>query len=183
MKYIKPNKSNEKPNKVNEIIDGLVILKLAETGQYEDKIIIANTLLNLPENIKEKVLGEVNFVVMPNIFGEYIGRVPFQRVITKKELEKCKFDGKVFGWPEKTYLIKIEQQIILLNLDAMRRKKKSKFLMMSSVAHEIAHFILGHEGANNSNPLNERKADDLVEKWGFKRVYKKKDYKQFEKKK
>ena len=49
---------------------------------------------------------------------------------------------------------------------------------MDVIAHEIAHFVLGHHKLENcSNPKNEKEADDLIEKWGFKRVYK--EYKQF----
>lgn len=48
-----------------------------------------------------------------------------------------------------------------------------------TVAHEIAHFVLGHYKPKRlSDGKIEREADKLIEKWGFKRVYK--SYKQFE---
>ena len=40
----------------------------------------------------------------------------------------------------------------------------------SIVAHEVAHFILGHH-KTGGGPEKEREADDLIEKWGFKRAY------------
>jgi hypothetical protein len=48
----------------------------------------------------------------------------------------------------------------------------------SVIAHEMAHFILGYHKLS-SDPEAERKADDLTEKWGFKKVYA--SYEKFEK--
>jgi Zn-dependent peptidase ImmA (M78 family) len=41
---------------------------------------------------------------------------------------------------------------------------------MNTIAHEIAHFILGHYRVEVGSEA-ERKADDLCEKWGFRRCY------------
>ena len=47
---------------------------------------------------------------------------------------------------------------------------------MDYVAHEIAHHVLNHckqelDGTIKSIRNQEREADDLIEKWGFKRIY------------
>jgi len=40
------------------------------------------------------------------------------------------------------------------------------------LAHEMAHFILGHKWPKNQGGrLEEKEADDLSESWGFKRAY------------
>ena len=43
--------------------------------------------------------------------------------------------------------------------------------MRITVAHDIAHFILGHHKNGGGGPEKEKEADDLIEKWGFKRAY------------
>lgn len=64
----------------------------------------------------------------------------------------------------------------------MRNEGNTESDMMDTVAHEVAHFILGHyRGSIDSDPKDERRADDLTEKWGFKRAYKESEYKWFEK--
>ena len=53
---------------------------------------------------------------------------------------------------------------------------------MDTVAHEVAHFILGDYSGNLLVPKRpkgykpERAADDLTEKWGFRRAYKSYDF-------
>ena len=68
------------------------------------------------------------------------------------------------------------QDFIILNFSKMKKGEE-----MDTIAHEIAHFILGHASKMNSGGF-EREADDLTEKWGFKRNYKEEDYKKMEKK-
>lgn len=68
----------------------------------------------------------------------------------------------------------------MIVLDFSRMKKLSIHNKMSTVAHEIAHFILGHKKEDYDSE-SERKADNLIKKWGFKRTYKESEYKWFEK--
>ena len=118
-----------------------------------NKILIAKILIALPEEIRNKVLSEVLFVLLEayGIAGCLSIPVP----------KGCK---------------NIEQPFILLNFSLI--EKQSEDCKMDFIAHEIAHFILGHHKSMTYDPLAERKADDLVEKWGFNRVYN--DYEQFE---
>lgn len=61
-----------------------------------------------------------------------------------------------------------EQAFILLNFTRVKDEEK-----MDTIAHEIAHYILGHDISGDLSA--EKDADDLTEKWGFKRAYKKYD--------
>jgi Zn-dependent peptidase ImmA (M78 family) len=45
---------------------------------------------------------------------------------------------------------------------------------MTIVAHEAAHFILGHHLLEHADFSCEKEADNLAEKWGFQRAYKEK---------
>lgn len=68
-----------------------------------------------------------------------------------------------------------DRVIIIFNFKCIKKDETK----MDTIAHEIAHYILGHYGIVEQDPNDERAADDLVEKWGFGRAYK--TYKQFEK--
>ena len=71
----------------------------------------------------------------------------------------------------------IEKPIIILNFQEMKKGHE-----MDTIAHEIAHFILGHnKPKKRSDGKIEREADNLTEKWGFKRAYTKEQYLDFEK--
>jgi len=63
--------------------------------------------------------------------------------------------------------------IIIFNFKCIKKDEKK----MDTIAHEIAHYILGQLDETN-DAKKERAADDLAEKWGFGRSYK--TYKQFE---
>jgi hypothetical protein len=106
------------------------------------KLLIAKTLQKLPKEVREKVLDEVIFIIANSCYG----------TIWNMNLGNEKSMKKTF---------------ILLNFTAMR--KKSEISKMSIIAHEIAHFILGH--GNPLTPSSEKEADDLIKKWGFKKAY------------
>jgi hypothetical protein len=72
----------------------------------------------------------------------------------------------------------ITQPLILLDFALMKNEGETKDHIMDMVAHEIGHCIPGHMGVNDDYDC-EKKADDLAEKWGFKRVYD--NYDKFEK--
>ena len=68
--------------------------------------------------------------------------------------------------------------MIILNFQKIRKKKR-----MDIITHEIAHFILNHYGNEKISKENkERDADNLTEKWGFKKAYTEKQYKEIERK-
>ncbi len=70
-----------------------------------------------------------------------------------------------------TYQTIVEHPLIVLNF----KKRMSKSRKMDTIAHEIAHFVLGHHKVrkltNQRKISNEIKADDKAEKWEFKRCY------------
>jgi hypothetical protein len=129
-------------NSFERILYDLCVFGDVSKEDEECKLLIAKTLQKLPKEIREKVLDEVIFIIANSCYG----------TIWDMNLENEKMKKKTF---------------ILLNFTAMR--KKSEISKMSIIAHEIAHFILGHE-----NPLtkhSEKEADELIKKWGFKKAY------------
>jgi len=98
------------------------------------------TLLRLPETVRRRVLDEVVFIVMGDVIGHH-----FNMVLREAQT----------------------LNLISLNFHAMRRWSQVK--IRQTIAHEIAHFILGHGGHGGLDA--EKEADDLCELWGFGRVY------------
>ncbi|MGR3173402.1 MAG: hypothetical protein ACUZ8N_02225 [Candidatus Scalindua sp.] len=120
------------------------------------KRIVAETLLKLPYKVRKKTIDEVLFISMST------AGVTFR------------FDGSVklrkkdFSQIGEFYQGRIELHFIILNFRRCRKERK-----MDVTAHEIAHFILRHHLMKNTNRgIIERKAEDLAEKWGFRRGYK-----------
>ena len=128
----------------------------------DNRRIIAETLLELPYKVRRKVLDEVIFIIMA---AQGLARQHVLPVTVRKS------DFKQIN--KEYYQATIEHPFIYLNF----KKHRSKSSKMDTIAHEIAHFMLGHH-SKTSNRLKqkektyERKADDLSEKWGFKRCYK-----------
>lgn len=68
--------------------------------------------------------------------------------------------------------MKLEMPTILINFSEMDRDNLDEEEMRSIVAHEIAHFILGHHRSGSwTGSGSEEETDDLIVKWGFKRAY------------
>jgi Zn-dependent peptidase ImmA (M78 family) len=148
-------------------MDNMTVIGDATTDDEKDQIIIAKTLQKMPKKIRERILREVIFFIM-KACGT-VTQLFFTRVIKEEDVKKT---GSGF-------VVAIEQPVIMLNFSNM---KKSKSYQMSAVAHEIAHYILGDylgSPKKKKDKKAERHADDLIEKWGFKRVYK--SYEKFEK--
>jgi len=55
--------------------------------------------------------------------------------------------------------------LVVLNFSAMKGEPEPT--VRSIIAHEIAHFLLGHSLLADSTAENQ--ADDLIEQWGFER--------------
>lgn len=138
---------------------------MVDDRKYE--LIIAKTLLKLPKKVRNKILDESHFIITGGTLGT-------TGMIRKTAIIKT-YPEKEIALPTAT----VEIRLIILNFSAMETGKMSESSMMDVVAHEIAHLILKHYGSS-SDPKGERKTDDLVEKWGFKRAYK--SYECFEKK-
>lgn len=110
----------------------------AQTPPGQDRMIIAETILRVPESVRERVVKDVIFITIGGAYGSGLA-------MPHSELK------------------------ILINFAEMEKDELDKEDMRTTVAHEVAHFILGHEGGGREN---EKEADDLIEKWGFKRAYK-----------
>jgi Zn-dependent peptidase ImmA (M78 family) len=64
----------------------------------------------------------------------------------------------------------ISLPLIILNFAAMEGKSERE--KMAIIAHEIAHYVLGHHKPSCSvADKAEKEADDLIEKWGFPATY------------
>lgn len=130
---------------------------LAEDSKYKGFII--ECLLRLPFEIKERVLNEATFIM----FSENsLGHVFKMRIVENSPTAEKISDGK-------TVVCAHEIPVILLNFGSM--KKSTKARIMTTIAHEIAHFILGHSPASPIEGNDDKEADDLCEKWGFGRAY------------
>ncbi len=159
---LKMKKLNEKAENSKEVIyDNLYILNETPIEDTEYIELIIKTIQRLPIRIRKRVLNNVRFILInATTYGACRG-LNFNEVVT---------DVKKIG---KGYLVRKRIHLILLNFYAMEQNKKSKKYMMKVIAHEIAHYILGHSHmSKRGRPNNERDADDLIEKWGFKRFYK-----------
>jgi hypothetical protein len=145
---------------LKEILDNLSIFgaEAVEDEQYE--VLIAKTIQRLPKDVGEKVLKEVNFIVAGGVDGTGFSMNILNAVIGEDPSVK----------PSTTRKAYLKVPLILLNFANMRERSEEE--MMSTIAHEIAHFILGHfDDIHKSSKDKEKEADDLIEKWGFKRAY------------
>ncbi len=149
----------EYENSLEGTLQHLRIWGESATEDKENKGIIAETLLRLPYKVRMETLSEVVFVIV-TAHG-LTTKATFPIVLSKG-------DAKQKG---EAYHTTIEHPLIVLNF----KKRMSKSRKMDTIAHEVAHFILGHYKVSNLTNqrklTNERKADDQAEKWGFKRRY------------
>ena len=150
----------EYENSFEGVLNHLRIWGEAATEDEKNKGIIAETLLKLPYKVRRKTLDDVVFVIVTE--QGMTAKATFPIVLSKGDLKK----------KGETYHTTIEHPLIVLNF----KKRIIKSRKMDTIAHEIAHFILGHHKVRNLTKqrkiINERKADDQAEKWGFKRCYK-----------
>lgn len=155
-------------NSLEQIIYDMVVFGAEATEDKKDVVLIAETLLRLPQKTREKVLKEAIFIVADRVNGTF-----FETNVIPDLIKGLLSTGKV-DLMKKDSLIKlsmilelsVKQSFILLNFANMR--KDSKITKISTTAHEIAHFILGNTSGRRNQ---ERNADDLVEEWGFRRAY------------
>lgn len=128
----------------------------------ENKAIIARTLQRLPRRVRIKVLNKVAFIAMAA--QGTVCKLRFSKDVKKDDIKST---GDI-------YTVVIEPVVIFVNFPK-RQKESDK---MNTVAHEIAHFILGDGLGFYPEPKHpkgynaEKAADDLAEKWGFGRSYK-----------
>ena len=149
-------------NSLEGILYNLSTWADATQQDEKNKIIIAKTLQRLPKRIREKVLSEVVFMSM-TACGTLV-KFRYSKIVRKEEFRE------IGG----AYAVAMETVVIFLNF----HNKHSEKYHMDTVAHEVAHFILGDYTGNFPEPKHpkgynaENAADDLAEKWGFRRAYK-----------
>ena len=168
------NSENEEwENSIEGVMYNLHTIGDAFVSDEEDKLLIAKTLLKIPKEIREKVLDEVTFI-HHQIYG-IVCNFHLTGVLDSEDIKQQIGDRTFFSK---------NAPLILLNFGLMRNEKVPESVIMDIVAHEIAHFVLGHHTIEKSHdPHNEREADDLVEKWGFVRVYSEEQLKKFDRNK
>ena len=156
--------SNEDWEAIKKIWDRIYIwddgARGVQTPPGQDRMIIAETLLRIPESVREKVMKETHFITIGGACG-CILPMTFSEVKSEEQLNR---------WGEGQVRVEIEVLLILINFAEMEKEEMDEEGMRTTVAHEIAHFILEHH-KNGGGPEKEKEADDLIEKWGFKRAY------------
>lgn len=166
-------KKDEKYDQWENSIEGIFYFlnSMVEVTQEDghNNHLIAQVLQKLPKNVREKVLEEVIFVhttVQGTVRNMY-----FQKFIEEAEFQKGTEDKLI----KSGYFVKIPKFFIIFNFKCFKKDETK----MDTIAHEIAHFILSPKDLYESRPsdIEEKKADDLAEKWGFNRCYK--SYKRF----
>jgi hypothetical protein len=146
-------------NSTEGVVCRMTFLGSSTTRADEDRAIIARTLLGLPKGIREKVLEKVAFVY------------------TEAEGVICPFCPPPIG-------IQVDEtrSAVMNRLYISERRPRGVILfnfrgipevgVPHLLAHEMAHFILGHKWPKNQGGRSEEMAaDDLSESWGFKRAY------------
>lgn len=156
--------SNVDLKAIEEIIYNLKIYDDGARGAQippdQSRLIIAETLLRIPESIREKVVEEAVFIDIGGAYGCVLLIIP----------SELKSEDQLSKTSEDLVWVKIEVPLILLNFAEMEKDELDEEEMRKTVAHEIAHFILGHHKSSGGSE-REKEADDLIVEWGFKRVY------------
>ena len=133
-----------------------------------EKYLIAATIKNLPPDIQEQT-EDMTFVFSSDMGAAKL--ITLSDTLTKEELEKKRYY--------------IEKKLIILNAYERKKLGMRQERFMDFVAHEIAHHVLDHckqeldgtiDGSKGTRS-QEREADDLIEEWGFKRIYPKETHK------
>jgi len=155
-------------NSIESFCPGPIILDFGTQEDGKNNEIINDTLLKLPAEIRKEVLDNVIFVLISPTKQPIYG-------ITQQKSFPLKLKSDDFNLNEEEYSLRGQKVFILLNFMNIADEEK-----MHTIAHEIAHFCLGHYKRDESVPgcINlklETEADCLSEKWGFKPMYKSKD--------
>lgn len=151
--------SNEDGEAIIKIIEKLKVWDDGIEDRLKSRRIIAETLLRIPESVREKVLEDAIFIIMSGAFGASLLGV----------VSDDKREDQLFKTSNGRVWVKIEVQLILLNFGLMEKEGVEEEEMSSIVAHEIAHFTLEHNKISIAS--KEEEADNLIVNWGFKRAY------------
>lgn len=124
----------------DSIYENLTMIGVDSYGEVSG--LIAKTICRLPEEFHERVPEDVIFISVDDIYGLYH---QYLLPITQK--------GE-------------ELHFIILSLSSIKDEEEKIYV----IAHEIAHFILGHYMYNPETTEDwdiENEADSLVKQWGF----------------
>jgi hypothetical protein len=106
----------------------------------EDTYLITKTINRLPRDLWDKITDEVMFISVSNVHGFYAYH------------------------PVSVFNSETDSHFIVLNIGAIKDQEEKMYV----VAHEIAHYILGHHFDNFTKGQDiEQEADNLAEQWGF----------------
>jgi len=154
---------------IEGILYNLSVFGAETTVDEADKILIAKTLQKIPEEVREKVLNDATFILAHGVRGTVfeVHLTPLFITKLRKEIDLSNKDRLVKLSDIEN--LDVKMAFILLNFSAMENEPED--VKMSTIAHEIAHFILGHHKPYTKKQKAEKEADDLIVKWGFKRVY------------
>jgi Zn-dependent peptidase ImmA (M78 family) len=139
---------------LEKVAQRLTVLRGSAIEDDDTQIKIATTLLRLPDDVREKTTAEMLFVF--GSFGGELLTMDSSVVISRDEFDAVGTH----------YITRITKPVIMLNFNDNTHKCKE-----NSIAHEIAHFILGHHKKEKLDGTEEKEADDLSKKWGFARAY------------
>jgi hypothetical protein len=139
-------------NSLEGILSQLDIVGTSPSANIKDEIFIVKTLLRLPEDVRNKVLKEVSFIIL------------YAKSTTVKKCLHILFDKKDLksSSTKERYITAFKRTFIVFNFTHLTDWDK-----MDIIAHEISHFILGHENSQYYSRDGEKKVEDLIKKWGF----------------
>ena len=136
-----------------DMISSLTVLGYSQIipGSEDDPAqLIKSVFYKLPNDVQEKIEKDCAVIVFAHVYGAHIDKETFKSIMDLKE----NVDPK---------------DVILINYCRMEYNGLTKQQMQYHIAHEFAHFILGHKYCTNKVIYNEEelKSEKLAEKWGF----------------
>ena len=140
-------------NSADGIRHSLMVVGEHYVDDDQDVSLVVRVLQKIPEETRAEVLEEVVFVVLRAVGTTSIVRLPTS--------------GGKDGF--------VDVNLLVLNFVVMEQDDYDESKKMNAIAHEIAHWVLGHhkrevlQSLEGVNP--EREADALAVKWGFRPSY------------
>ena len=132
-----------------------------DSSDFRDEIFIVKTLLRLPEDIREKVLREVSFILM---HGETATiKKCLHILMNRQDLKSTESKDE--------YVANFKRTFIILNFKDIKDWDK-----MDVIAYDIARFIAGSQDPQSYDKDYEEKARAIAEEWGFEKKSQLKNY-------
>jgi hypothetical protein len=97
--------------------------------------------------------------------------------IPENIMDKVLKEVEFFDMPTAGMIHKVDKKVIIVLALRCIKTKKQRY---NAIAHEIAHFILGHHNQPDKPPREkEMEADAKIVMWGFKPEYKSYDFQEY----